>query len=82
MWNILGDYSERMQQWTSVFRKWKKGLGDYKNTEDFKNGMDGLSDNKDFNNSLLKKVNAMFNKIYTCFPALDWITLDDDAFNV
>ena len=33
--------------------------------------INSLSNNKDFNNNLFKRVNIIFNKIYTYFPILN-----------
>ena len=80
VWNVLGAYSERLTEWSSVFKKWEKGPGGT-NAEEFKNAMKGLKDNRSFNNRLLMKVNKTFNDLSNAFPALDRITLDDDKFD-
>ena len=81
VWNVLGAYSERMTEWSSVFKKWEKGpVG--ANVDEFKTAISGLKDNKSFNNGLLMRVNKILNKLSYAFPALDRITLTDDEFNM
>lgn len=79
-WTLLGAYSERMVEWSAVYRKWAKGADDA-NVAEFQKCMDALSDNRDLNNALLLKANAIFNEISDAIPALERITLDDETFN-
>ena len=43
--------------------------------------MGNLTDNKDVNNTLRSKANAIYDEISAISPTLDRITLDDDKFN-
>ena len=43
--------------------------------------MGNLTDNKDVNNTLMRKANAIYDEISAISPTLDRITLDDDKFN-
>ena len=70
---MLNQYTERMAEWSSVYREWEKGLDDKANVSEFKKHIEGLSDNKHLTKSLLTKANMTFNEASHAFPALDRI---------
>ena len=76
-WNVLQTYGERMADWTGVIRSWTKE----RKTEHLDNLLGNLTDNSEVNKTLRRKINAIYDEVAAMFPALDRITLDDEAFN-
>ena len=67
-----------MAEWTGFVRRWEKAP---ENRQSLDNLMSNLTDNREVNQGLRKRTNAIFDALTCHFPALDRVTRDDKVFD-